>query len=241
MYKGYVNIELNDEEMAEFYSGEVGLEGLHIEENEYCVVYDERGKAVDKYCCRNGRLDRVDPNARFSNSYMGTIKPRNLEQELAFDMLADRESKVKVVRGVYGSGKDYIMLASALQYIEDGTFDKIVYIRPNVTVKDVPDIGYLPGDANEKLAWTLGPLFDKVGGYEGIEFLERSGKLEAVPLLHIRGRSFENSIIYVSEGQNMTKEMILEMAKKMVEVLNNLKVDKALVLQNLFINFITQI
>ena len=122
-------------------------------------------------------------------------------------MLQDRISKVKLIRGVYGSGKDYLMLNQALEYLENGTFNKIVYIRPNVTVANVPDIGYLKGSAEEKLEWTLAPLYDKVGGREGVEMLIHSERLEMVPLLHIRGRSFDNSLIYVCEAQNITTEI----------------------------------
>ena len=60
----------------------------------------------------------------------------------------------------------------------------------------------------DKLGWTLGPLYDKVGGQEGVDMLVQNGQLELVPLLFIRGRSFDNSIIYVSEGQNTTTEII---------------------------------
>jgi len=75
-----------------------------------------------------------------------------------------------------------------------------VYIRPNVTVANVPDIGYLKGSLEEKLEWTLAPLYDKVGGRDGVEMLIDRSQLEMVPLLHIRGRSFENSLIYVCEA-----------------------------------------
>ena len=92
------------------------------------------------------------------------------------------------------------MLAAALQLIEKGEFDKIVFVRPNVSVKGLPEIGALPGTADEKLAWTLAPLYDKVGGEEGVAMMINSKILESVPLLFIRGRSFERSIIYVTEG-----------------------------------------
>ena len=139
--------------------------------------------------------------------YLGTIKPRNTQQNLVLDMLQDKSTKVKLVKGVYGSGKDYLMLSQALSLVEKGKFDKIVFIRPNITVADLPDIGALPGTADEKLAWTLGPFLDKVGGHEGVNMLIHSGQLEVVPLIFIRGRSFSNSIIYVTEGQNMTTEI----------------------------------
>ena len=100
------------------------------------------------------------------------------------------------------------MINQALDYIDRGQFEKIIYVRPNVTVANVPDIGFLKGTLEDKLDWTLGPLYDKVGGKEGIEQLKYQGKLEVAPLLFIRGRSFENSIIYVTEGQNMTTEIV---------------------------------
>ncbi|MBQ6629305.1 MAG: PhoH family protein [Methanobrevibacter sp.] len=83
-------------------------------------------------------------------------------------MLDDDSITVKLVRGVYGSGKDYLMFSKSLELLDKGRFDKIVYIRPNVTVRDVPDIGFLPSGVYDKLSWTLGPLFDKAGGEEGV-------------------------------------------------------------------------
>jgi predicted ribonuclease YlaK len=91
--------------------------------------------------------------------------------------------------------------------VENGKFDKIVFVRPNVSVRGLPEIGALPGTADEKLSWTLAPLWDKVGGEEGVQMMLNHKILESVPLLFIRGRSFENSIIYVTEGQNMTTEI----------------------------------
>lgn len=204
---GYTRISLTPAEMADFYSAPMGFEDLHLPENEYLIIEDENAKVVDKLCYQKGKLRSLIPG-RISNRYMGTVKPRNLEQEFAFDMFLDRTSSVKILRGVYGSGKDFIMLNAALQLIEDGEFDRIIYIRPNVTVANVPEIGFLPGDADDKLAWTLGPIADNIGGEDAIEFLVKSDKLTAIPLPFIRGRSFANSIIYVSEGQNMTLEIV---------------------------------
>ena len=122
-------------------------------------------------------------------------------------MLNDRTSKIKIIRGVYGSGKDFLMFHTALQLIEQGKFERIIFIRPNVTLANVPQIGYLPNSADEKLSWTLAPLYDKVGGAEGVDHLIKKDIIQMVPLLFIRGRSFENSIIYVTEGQNIDTEI----------------------------------
>lgn len=204
-YTGYTEMQLTDTELCDFYSGNLFLQGS-LNENEYLIIKDSEGKIVDKYCNQNGELRKLKFPI-IDSKWGGKIKPRNPYQELAIDMLQDKNSKVKLIKGVYGSGKDYLMLNQALALIDKGDFQKIVFIRPNVTVANVPDIGYLKGDQMEKLGWTLGPLYDKVGGEEGVQRMIDAGSLEMMPLLFIRGRSFENSIVYVSEGQNITSEI----------------------------------
>ena len=206
-YKGYIELLFNDNQLAYFYGNKKSYEQeCGLKENQYLLIKDKTGEVVDKYCFQNGELRQVKYNT-IQNAYCGKIKPRNLQQELAMDMLIDKHSKVKLVQGVYGSGKDYLMLNQALSLVEKGKFQKIVFIRPNVTVANVPEIGYLKGTMEEKLAWTLGPFYDKVGGEDGVRMLVEQDKLELVPLLFIRGRSFDNSIIYVTEGQNITAEI----------------------------------
>lgn len=204
-YTGYTEIQLTDTELCDFYSGNSPLQDT-LNENEYLVIKDTDDKIIDKYCFQNGELRKVKYPV-IENKWCGKIKPRNAYQELAVDMLQDKNSKVKLIKGVYGSGKDFLMLNQALALIDKGEFQKIVYIRPNVTVANVPEIGHLKGDLNEKLNWTLGPLYDKVGGEDGVQGMIDAGALEMMPLLFIRGRSFENAIVYVSEGQNITSEI----------------------------------
>lgn len=205
VYKGYKELELTNDEMAELYStGRIG--DYLFKDNEYLIVKNADGEIVDKFQQKHGRLQQVRYQT-LDNAYIGKIKPRNAQQELTIDLLLDPETKIKVIKGVYGSGKDYLMLSAALQLIEKGKFEKIVFVRPNVSVRGLPDIGALPGTADEKLSWTLAPLWDKVGGEEGVAMMLHNKILESVPLLFIRGRSFENSIIYVTEGQNMTTEI----------------------------------
>ena len=205
MYNGYTEMELTNDQFDEIYSTGK-LKGYIFNENEYLLARNENGEIVDKFKYKDGKFKKVLFQT-LNNRYLGKVKPRNPQQELVTDMLLDEESKIKVVRGVYGSGKDYLMLSAALQLVEKGKFDKIVFVRPNVSVRGLPDIGALPGTADEKLSWTLAPLYDKVGGEEGVAMMLHNKILESVPLLFIRGRSFENSIIYVTEGQNMTTEI----------------------------------
>lgn len=204
LYKGYRELTLSNEEMANFYNQKLSIEDLMP--NEFLIIKNENGEAVDFYKNSENGLVKVS-HLNISSRTTGLIKPRNDGQKLAINLLQNDNIGIKMLRGVYGSGKDYLMLNQALAYLEKEKFKKIVFIRPNVSVKDVPDIGYLKGDAFEKLAWTLGPFYDKVGGEEGVRMMIERGTLELVPLPFIRGRSFENSIVYVCEGQNITTEI----------------------------------
>lgn len=204
LYKGWKEWTPTPNQLEIFY--QTGETPFPMKENEFIIIRDSSGAVIDKRCFQKDTY-RPIKYVTYDNIFTGKIKARNDYQSLAMDMLADKNPKIKVIRGVYGSGKDLLMLSQALTNLKNGKFAKIVYVRPNVTVKDVPDIGALPGTAEEKLFWTLGPIFDKVGGDTGLSALSRNGQFEIVPLVYIRGRSFENSIIYVSEGQNMTTEI----------------------------------
>ena len=197
-YTGYKEICLTDNQFSQMYS-EGCIDGYEFIENEYLLAKNEDGEIVDKLIYRDGHLEQIQYQT-LKNNFLGVVKPRNPQQNLVIDTLLDPSTKIKLIKGVYGSGKDYLMLAAALQLVEKGKFDKIVFIRPNVSVRGLPEIGALPGTADEKLAWTLAPLWDKVGGEEGVAMMLEHKTLESVPLLFIRGRSFERSIVYVTEG-----------------------------------------
>ena len=208
LYKGYQELIMDEEHLSQFYANpkEYCVNLLRLNPNEYILLQDLSGTTIDVY--KNSLEGPIAVRYPTINSRItGTLKPRNIKQKVAMALLQDAAVGVKLLRGVYGSGKDYLMLSQALHDIEVGKFQKLVFIRPNVSIKDVPDIGYLKGDAYEKLSWTLGPFYDKVGGAEGVEYLIAQGELELVPLPFIRGRSFENSIVYVCEGQNITSEI----------------------------------
>lgn len=203
-YTGIREVSLTQEELAQFYQGDFPI--LNLLENQYVFLRDETDKIVDKFFWRAGHLERV-PFLTIKNDFCGTIKPRNPYQECAIHMLNDRKAPVKVFTSVYGGGKDFLMSAQAFSLIEKGIFEKLVYIRPNVSLGDIPDIGYLKGDEFSKLSWTLAPLWDKFGGRETVEQMCQNGQIELVPLPHIRGRSFTNALVYVSEAQNITREV----------------------------------
>lgn len=203
---GCIEIELNEEKLAAFYNNkELYVELFNLKENQYLLIKDSTGEVVDRYCYQNGELRQV-MFMKLGGTFTGTIKPRNPEQVCLFDMLKDKTSKVKLVTGRFGSGKTLAMVYAALELIEKGKFDRIVWVRNNVAVKDAPEIGFLPGDDFAKLKPFLGPFLDHAGGEEGVKKLIDEDKLWVIPLGHLRGRSLKNCILLCSECENFTKE-----------------------------------
>lgn len=137
---------------------------------------------------------------------MGEIKPRNPQQKFAMNMLLDDNKTVKLVTGRWGSGKTFLLAAAAIQALEDGKFDKIVFVRNNVQVKDTDALGALPGTSDDKMLPYLGPLLDHIGGEDGARYFVANHQLEVIPLGFLRGRSIRNSIIFCTEAENLTKE-----------------------------------
>lgn len=205
-YTGYKEVTLSDEEMSYFY--------LHTNENiynsflnEYLIIRKSDGEVVD-YRKWNGEEYRPLSYKQISSHFMGKIKPRNPQQVLAFDMLQDKDETIKIISGKFGSGKDYLMIANALKLIDEGKFDKLIYVRNAIGVKDVNEIGFIPGSKLEKLMPFAMPLADHLGGQTGLEMQMMAGTIEIEHLGYIRGRDIKNTIIYVSEAENLTKEHV---------------------------------
>ena len=205
-YKGYIEVEMNNDCLAQFYSNK-NLWAGDLYENQYMLIKDSTGEIVDKYCRQNGELRQVLYH-KLGGTFTGAIKPRNPQQICLFDMLKDKTSKIKLVTGRFGSGKTMAMTVAALELIEKGKFDKIVWVRNNVSVKDAPEIGFLPGTEIDKLMPYVMPLADHAGGEEGIKKMLENGTLEVIPLGHLRGRSLRNSIVFCTECENLTKQHI---------------------------------
>lgn len=205
-YKGYKEVTLSDSEMSDFY--------LHQNDNpfgcirnEYLIVRKSDGEVVD-YRRWDGAEYVALSYKQVNSHFLGKIKPRNPQQTLAFDMLQNKEMTIKVISGRFGSGKDYVMLGNALKLVEDGKYDKLIYIRNAIGVKDANDIGFIPGDKNLKLRPYAMVLADHLGGETGLDLQIMSGNIEVEHLGYIRGRDLKNSIIYCSEAENLTKEHV---------------------------------
>lgn len=204
IYKGYKEVTLTDKEMATFYEN---LHYNHFEcvRNEYLLVNNTKGETVDKFKW-DGNAYKQIKHKPINNQYTGKVKPRNKYQELALDLLQDESITVKFISGKFGTGKDFLMSSQAIQYVLNGRYDKIIFIRNNIEVKNSKQIGFLPGDINAKLSVFAMPLADHVGGIDGLNLLISQGKVELQHLGFLRGRHLENAIIICSEAENTTKE-----------------------------------
>ena len=143
------------------------------------------------------------------------IRPRNREQSFALDVLLDDSIRLVTLLGKAGTGKTLLAIAAGLKRTtEDNTYTRLVVSRPIMPLGR--DIGYLPGDVDEKLNPWMQPIYDNLeflfsnGGTKGarsskgfLELLE-SGTIQVEPLTYIRGRSLPNQYLIVDEAQNLT-------------------------------------
>lgn len=205
-YFGFREVPMSDEEISKFYNGET-KESYGCLINEYLVINDSTGQFCEAFKWNGTEFLRV-PFKQINSRFFGKVKPRNLQQQLALDMLYSQDETVKVLVGKFGTGKDYLMSSAAIDLLEKGKYEKIVWVRNNIEVKNSKPIGHLPGEYKDKLLPFAMPLADHLGGVESLEIMMSQGKIELVHLGFIRGRDIKNSIIMCSEAENMTKEHI---------------------------------
>ena len=205
MYKGYLEVTPSEVEWSKLYEQpDNNIYGCL--ENQYLLVKDKDGN-TDSFKWANKSYKKLSYK-QINNIFVSKVKPRNVQQECAFDMLQDKNTTIKVLTGRFGSGKTFLMVVNALQLLYENKFEHIVWVRNNIGLKDTKDIGALPGTEMDKLLPYVMPLSDHVGGMDGIEMLMRDGKLEVQHLGFMRGRDIKNSIIMCSEAENLTKEHV---------------------------------
>ena len=202
-YTGYKTLRFSEEELAEFYIN-MNENAYGLITNEYIVLEDPEENYIDAYRWNGEKMVKV-PYKVISTKFAGRIKPKNTQQRLAIDLLYNDSVTVKMLAGRYGTGKDYLMCSAAIDMLEKGKIDKIVYVRNNIEVKDSKPIGHLPGTGNEKLMPYAMVLADKLGGVDALNMLITQGRIELTHLGFLRGRDIQNSIIYCTEAENISR------------------------------------
>lgn len=185
---------------------EDGLLGKQKVANGYFILKNDASSSLAVY---NAHLDRIE---RIEKEFVYGIKPKNSEQAFALNALRNPDVKLVALQGVAGTGKTLLALAAALD--QQKKFNQIILARPIVPLSN-KEIGFLPGDAKDKIGPYMEPLWDNLkfiksqfGENErkrkAIEELEESGKFVITPLAFIRGRSLSNIMFIVDEAQNLT-------------------------------------
>lgn len=203
-YFGWTNYYPTSEELTSLYS-DSSNNILHAKINEYCIIHEGQ-EAKDIIRWDGSCYKKI--NYKSFKSTLGTkIDARNREQKLYLDLLQNDSIPVKLCLGRFGSGKSYLALAYALHRVQKGEFDKIIFVKNNIEVKDTGKIGSLPGDEIDKLAPFLAQLSDHIGDFTLEDMIQRN-IIEPIHLGFIRGRDLKNSIILVDECENLTRQHV---------------------------------
>jgi len=211
LYDGWKEIELTDEEIDSFYKDK-RLARNSLEPNEFAIMKGTNGSSASALGRYDAGLKSVVPLVKSETKPWG-IKPLNMEQRFALELLLDPEIALVTLVGVPGSGKTVLALAAALEQImEKKMYRRFLVARPVVPVGH--DIGFLPGSKQEKLNMWMGAIYDNLefllGGPKNddpgytVEDLLDDGKLEVEAVTYLRGRTLPDQYILIDDAQNLT-------------------------------------
>ncbi len=209
VYRGIEHIEMPKHDIDLFYkNGKMDLHHVEGKANEYFIMTSpENSSAIGKY---DKNHKSVESLLKVNNIW--GIKPRNVEQRCAMDLLLRDEIKLITLVGPAGTGKTLLALACGMRKVfDEGTYSRILVSRPIMPLGR--DIGYLPGTKEEKLFAWMQPIYDNLdylcastGGEsnETLKWVMDSKKIEMEAVTYIRGRSLPKMFIIIDEAQNLT-------------------------------------
>jgi PhoH-like ATPase len=213
-YKGFISIDTKDEMnylIDLFYKGEDVTEdiedliGRKLYPNEFISL--KCGSSHSLIGCKiNNRIQKLKTSDKLEE-FIG-VKPRNREQLFALNLLCRDDVPLVSLTGLAGSGKTFLTLMAGLDGLNKNKYKRIVITRNIQPVGR--DIGFLPGDADDKMLPWIAPIMDNFRQGTGdqdltyFEVMRRSGKIEVAPLAFMRGRTFSDTFLIIDESQNST-------------------------------------
>ncbi|MDF1579051.1 MAG: PhoH family protein [Desulfurivibrionaceae bacterium] len=219
LFAGNCQVKVPGAKVDEFYvNKKLTLDGCLVVPNEFVLLIDESDEKHTALA-RSSNGGVLVPLVPDYNEAFG-LKPRNKEQRMALELLLDPEVLLVTMVGQAGTGKTLLALAAALETtINFHRYERILVSRPVIPMGK--DLGYMPGDKDEKLFHWMQPIFDNLtflisaqGRKSGdkheesvkqkVDKLLRDNVIELEALTYIRGRSIPNQYVIVDEAQNLT-------------------------------------
>jgi PhoH-like ATPase len=214
LYEGYLEFDVPPAKIDQFYQEKKITIDSKLYGNQYVILKDASNanhSAIGRYSLKE---KAIIPLINPPDSIWG-ITARNVEQSFALDALLNDECMMVSLVGKAGTGKTLLAIAAGLfKTLDEGRYQRLLVSRPIFPMGR--DIGYLPGDIEQKLNPWMQPIFDNVEFLMGADKkaagraqeLINQGMLNIEPLTYIRGRSIPKQYLIVDEAQNLTPHEI---------------------------------
>ncbi len=217
IYIGWKEMKVSSDKIDKFYKNGQLETTEKLYPNQFVFLKDNSGSsksALGKYSVQK---KAILPLFHINSQPWG-LKPLNIEQRFAFELLLCDDISLVTLIGLPGAGKTLLALACGLQKtVEERQFRKLYIARPIIPMGK--DIGFLPGTKEEKLSSWMGAINDNLEflmdrGHEDskvdekIDYLFTSGQIEVDSLTYIRGRSLPKQYIIIDDAQNLTPHEI---------------------------------
>jgi len=222
LYSGTLTLNVDSYLVDEFYQVKrlaYKDSAQNFKPNQYVILKDSANPNHTAMGRFSRELDCIVPIFKPVEGLWG-IFPKNAEQAFAIDALLNDDIKLVSLVGKAGTGKTLLAIAAGLaKTVDEGVYHRLLVSRPVFPLGK--DIGFLPGDIEEKLNPWMQPIYDNIdflfgatgakgrrGAGKGCQELMNQGLLQIEPLTYIRGRSIPQQYLIVDEAQNLTPHEI---------------------------------